>query len=70
MARISTTEPPQKTIEPEHPLEDTMTATELKKEKVAELITLFEKKTGKSLHEKTGKQEIIDALFNFSSRSE
>lgn len=70
VARISTTEPPQKAIQPEHPVEDTMTETELRKKKVAELITLFEKKTGKSFHKKTRKQEIIDALLNFSSRSE
>lgn len=54
----------------EHPVKDTMTETELKKKKVAELITLLEKKTGKSIYKKTRKQEIIDALLNFSSRSE
>ena len=34
VARISTTEPLQKTIKPEHSVEDTMTETELKKKKV------------------------------------
>jgi len=40
---------------PEHPVENTMTETELKK------------KTGKFIYKKTRKQEIIDALFNFST---
>ena len=52
---------------PEHPVEDTMTETELKKEKVGELITLLEKEIGKSIYKKTRKQEIIEALLNFSS---
>ena len=66
MARISTSEPLQKTIEPQHPVEGTMTETKLKKKKVAELIMVLERKTGKSIHKKR-KQEIIDALLNFSS---
>ena len=70
VVRISTTEPLQKAIEPEHPVQDTMTETELKEKKVADLITLLEKKTGKTIHKKTRKQEIIDALLNFNSRSE
>ena len=68
--RISNPERTQKTIMLERPVEDSMTETELKKKKVAELITLLEKKTGKSIYKKTRKQEIIDALLNFSSRSE
>ena len=55
VARISTSEPLQKTIEPQHPVEGTMTETKLNKKKVAELIMVLERKTGKSIHKKKRK---------------
>ena len=64
VARISTTEPLEEITEPV----ENITVGELKKKKVADLIMLLEKKTGKSVNKKTRKQEIIDALLHLPSR--
>lgn len=60
--RILTTQPEQP------PPEEGMNESQLKKKKVSELITILERKSGKTVYKKTRKQHVINALLQITQR--
>ena len=64
VVRISTTQPEQP------PAEEGMNESQLKKKKVSELVTILERKSGKTVNKKTRKQDVINALLQITQRAE
>jgi len=64
VVRISTTQPEQP------PAEESMNESTLKKKKVSKLLTILERKSGKTVHKKTRKQDVINALLQITQTAE